>query len=334
GDGSAVAIWLDDGLTRVLGTDFFGETKKALTRMWAERVFDAGGLVLHAACAVLPTRHGPLTMVVVGAPDSGKSSLLMHSRPGVQVVQDDFVGLLPGGHVVPAENGCIEKTHSIDPVRQPLLHHAVTRPDTFLENVPQRGMDLHLDDPDGPRHARAVFPLRTVGGRADMPLPPLGLLLILEPADDVAPALVRLPVAQAPGYFLLRERRHGLAEPTGRHGNRLAALLATCAPQVLVLNTQACRDRPDQVRGGIAADVIAAALDGRIEWEADPGTGVEVARRLPAVTDADLLLPRQRYGGSGRPREYDELLTARQAERRDYLSGFVGLDPAIVAAVT
>ncbi|MGH8941165.1 MAG: phosphoenolpyruvate carboxykinase (ATP), partial [Actinomycetes bacterium] len=38
-DGAMIAVWPDEGVTRVLGTDFFGETKKAATRMWAERVY-------------------------------------------------------------------------------------------------------------------------------------------------------------------------------------------------------------------------------------------------------------------------------------------------------
>jgi len=335
-DGCLVAVWRDEGVTRVAGTDFFGETKKAVTRLWSERVYDAGGLVLHAACLVVLTPQGPRTIVVVGPPDSGKSTLAFGGAAGGRLVQDDFVAVLPGGHVVPAENGCIEKTGRLDPDTQPVLHSAATGPDAYLENVVQRGRRVHFIAHDAPQHARCVFPLRSVGGIADTPVPPVGILVILDPGDPLAPALARLDTSQTVAHFLLRERRQGLAEPTGRQGNRLSDVLATCTEHVAaVVNTAAAgEDAPRIARVNLNGALVAALADGDLEWVFDADLRTLVAGRVRGVADPEMLWPRRRCERLGVLADYAAWAEATRAERRTYLSQFAGLDRSVVAAVT
>src|SRR5918997_1331447 len=92
-----IAVWLEEGVTRVINTDYFDESKKAGLRMWSNRVFDAGGLVLHAGCKVIPTSTGLKPFIVIGLPDSGKTTMTFTSQKGSQVVQDDFVALFADG---------------------------------------------------------------------------------------------------------------------------------------------------------------------------------------------------------------------------------------------
>jgi len=45
-----IVVDLERGVTRVVGSDYFGESKKGGLRMWNRIVFDRGGLALHAGC--------------------------------------------------------------------------------------------------------------------------------------------------------------------------------------------------------------------------------------------------------------------------------------------
>src|SRR5947209_14157449 len=49
-----IAVDLENGVTRVLNSDYFGESKKGGLRMWNKIVQDRGGLALHAGCKVIP----------------------------------------------------------------------------------------------------------------------------------------------------------------------------------------------------------------------------------------------------------------------------------------
>ena len=54
-DDRLIAVDLEQGVTRVLNSDYFGESKKGGLRMWNKLVYDRGGLPLHAGCKIIPT---------------------------------------------------------------------------------------------------------------------------------------------------------------------------------------------------------------------------------------------------------------------------------------
>src|SRR5512133_792187 len=47
-DDRVIAVDLEAGVTRVLNSDYFGESKKGGLRMWNRKVYDGGGLAVHA----------------------------------------------------------------------------------------------------------------------------------------------------------------------------------------------------------------------------------------------------------------------------------------------
>ena len=57
-DDRVIAVDLENGITRVLNSDYFGESKKGGLRMWNNKVYDLGGLALHAGLKVIPTDAG------------------------------------------------------------------------------------------------------------------------------------------------------------------------------------------------------------------------------------------------------------------------------------
>src|SRR5437763_6458148 len=69
-----IAVDLDNGVTRVLNSDYFGESKKGGLRMWNKIVYDKGGLPMHAGCKVIPTAEGDKTIVVIGLSGTGKTT--------------------------------------------------------------------------------------------------------------------------------------------------------------------------------------------------------------------------------------------------------------------
>src|SRR2546423_2637070 len=71
-DERLIAVDLENYVTRVFNSDYFGESKKGGLRMWNKLVYERGGLALHAGCKVIPvadsTRVGP----IVGLSGTGK----------------------------------------------------------------------------------------------------------------------------------------------------------------------------------------------------------------------------------------------------------------------
>jgi phosphoenolpyruvate carboxykinase (ATP) len=338
-----IAVWLDEGVTRVMNTDYFDESKKASLRMWGARVYDSGGLLLHAGCKVIPTSEGLKTFVIIGLPDTGKTTVTFTEQRGSRVVQDDFVALLPGGRIIAPQDGCIEKTYGLDPRFQPAIHYAATRPDAYLENVLQYDdVPDFFREEDG-RSGRALFNFRAIEAWPAERVPPLSCLVILNRNQDVMPAVMRLDLEGAIRYFLLREMRgwtakdaHGEGSIAGprpdqnlngvvQRGVRLAELLNSHPIEMCALNTGrvgglASDERSKRIRFEDAFAIVEAIADGSIAWEGEGDLGADIAREVPGVDDIELLQPRRLYERQGRLDEYHERVRLLGIERRILLT--------------
>jgi len=134
-DDRVIAVDLDAYTTRVLNSDYFGESKKGGLRMWNDIVYRKGGLALHAGLKVIPTGDGDKVFMIIGLSGTGKTTTTFTTQNGSRPIQDDFVGLMPVGHAFGTENGCFAKTFGLDPDFEPSIHGAVVKPTTYLENV-------------------------------------------------------------------------------------------------------------------------------------------------------------------------------------------------------
>jgi len=65
-DDRLIMVDLEQGVTRVFNSDYFGESKKGGLRMWNKLVYDRGGLPLHAGCKIIPTENGDKVCLTVG----------------------------------------------------------------------------------------------------------------------------------------------------------------------------------------------------------------------------------------------------------------------------
>ncbi|MEO8252565.1 MAG: phosphoenolpyruvate carboxykinase [Chloroflexota bacterium] len=360
-DERLIAVDLAAGVTRIMNSDYFGESKKGGLRMWNALVYERGGLAMHAGCKVVPTDGGEQTMLIIGLSGTGKTTTTFTRQNNSQPVQDDFIGLFAGGKVVGTENGCFAKTFGLDPAHEPAIYGAVVKPDAYLENVSQRETDGPVDffDTSYTKNGRATFPMASLGiWRDPRDIGPVNHLLILNRNDNVIPAVARLSREQAAAYFMLGETQGtsaGGASEEGRalrvpgtnpfyphrdeqQANRFLELMASCDFDVFLLNTGRVGgaegdDRSKKVAIEHSGAIVKAIAEGTIRWERDPDFGYEVAASLPGIDDPELLQPRRLYERTGRSNEYRAMVERLRRERIEFLERYAGLAPEILAAI-
>ncbi|HEX2267785.1 MAG TPA: phosphoenolpyruvate carboxykinase (ATP), partial [Actinomycetota bacterium] len=167
-DDRCIAVDLDNGVTRVIGSDYFGESKKSGLRMWNRIVYDRGGLALHAGCKSVPANGDEKVFLIIGLSGTGKTTTTFTTQNNSLPVQDDFIALMPGGRVYGSENGCFAKTFSLDPDFEPNIYRAVTSAGSFLENVYQdESGKVNFFETSYTKNGRAVFSLSDLGDFKD-----------------------------------------------------------------------------------------------------------------------------------------------------------------------
>ena len=358
-DDRLISVDLEQGVTRVFNSDYFGESKKGGLRMWNKLVHDRGGLPLHAGCKIIPTRRGRRVGLIVGLSGTGKTTTTFTRQNGSLPVQDDFVAWMPNGHIYVSENGCFAKTFGLNPEDEPTIHGAVTQPDSYLENVSQHGDDVDFYDTSYTHNGRATFPFGVIEAAADRSIDDAHFLLILNRNENIIPAVAKLEGPQAAAFFMLGETQGtsaGGADEAGKflrvpgtnpffpmphdlQGNRFLELLAENPLEVYVMNTGRVGgpeddDRSRKVRIKHSSAIVKGIAEGTIEWERDPDFGYFVASAVPGIEDVDVLQPRRLYAEQGREDEYAALVERFKAERAEFLRGYPSLSDEIVAAVS
>ena len=355
-----ITVDLDQYVTRVFGSDYFGESKMGGLRMWNHLVHQRGGLAMHSGAKVFPaeeTASGEEELaLIIGLSGTGKTTTTFRQVKGSLPVQDDFIGLMPDGTVHATEDGCFAKTYGLDPDDEPTIHGGATESHTWLENtaVDPDGGKVDFFDDRYTRNGRCTFGLADIRHRDPRDLPKARYLFILNRNENIIPAVAKLKPEQAAHYFMLGETKGtsaGGAAEAGKNlrvpgtnpfwfeddssqANRLLELLEQHPLEVYLLNTGRVGgpeddDRSKKVKIDHSAAVQAGIVDGTIEWEEDPDFGYEVASSIPGFDDDELLRPRELYERQGRADEYRQLVETLLDERRDYLDGFPQLDDRV-----
>ena len=359
-DDRVIAVDLDSYTTRVLNSDYFGESKKGGLRMWNDIVYGKGGLALHAGLKVIPTADGDKVFMIIGLSGTGKTTTTFTTQNGSRPIQDDFVGLMPGGHAFGTENGCFAKTFGLDPDFEPSIHGAVIKPSTYLENVYQED-DGTVDffNEHFTKNGRAVFEMRDLLASEDARnVGPVDYLLILNRNENIIPAVAKLDQTQAAAFFMLGETTGtaagGAAEegrflrvpgtnpffplPHGLQGNRLLELLATHAIETYLLNTGRVGGRDDddrskKLRIPDTSACVKGIAEGTIVFDEDPDFQYQVATSVPELDDPEKLQPRRLYERQGRGDEYRGIVERLKSERVTHLQQFTQLSEDIIKAV-
>ncbi len=307
-DDRVIAVDLDNYVTRVLHSDYFGESKKGGLRMWNDIVYNKGGLALHAGLKVIPTADGDKVFMIIGLSGTGKTTTTFTTQNGSLPIQDDFVGLMPGGHAYGTENGCFAKTFGLDPDFEPSIHGAVVKPTTYMENVFQDDAGVVDFNNEGyTKNGRAVFSMDDLLAHGDArDVGTVDYLLILNRNENIIPAVSKLNQEQAAAFFMLGETTGtsagGAAEegkflrvpgtnpffplPHGLQGNRLLELLATHPIETYLLNTGRVGGKDDDERSKkLRIPDTSACVKGiaeqTITFDEDPDFGYQVAASVP-----------------------------------------------------
>jgi phosphoenolpyruvate carboxykinase (ATP) len=348
-------------VTRVLGSDYFGESKMGGLRMWNHLVYQRGGLALHSGLKTFPDVAGEeKSMLILGLSGTGKTTTTFRQQLGSLPVQDDFTALFPNGKIYSTENGCFAKTFGLDPDDEPTIYGGTTRPDAWLEStwVSEDGKVDFFND-SYTANGRSTFPLANIRHRDPNDLPPASYILLLNRNENLIPAVAKLKRDQAAAYFMLGETKGtsaGGAAEAGKSlrvpgtnpfffdndalmGNRFLELLETM-PDVVVYLMNTGRvggtdgdERSKKVKIRHSSAVVQGIVEESITWEEDPDFGYFIAADLPGFDDPELLRPRELYQRQGRMDEYGQIVATLKADRHDYIQTFPGLDPSIVAAL-
>lgn len=358
-DDRLIMVDVEAGVTRVFNSDYFGESKKGGLRMWNRRVFDAGGLALHAGCKMIPTASGLKIGLIVGLSGTGKTTTTFTRQNNSLPIQDDFVAWMPGGRVYATERGCFAKTFALSKEDEPTIYGAVTRPEAYLENVSMDGEgELDFFDTSYTKNGRATFTFDAIDSAANEPIEGADFLLVLNRNEGVIPAVAKLEGARAAAFFMLGETKGtsagGAGEagkflrvpgtnpffplPHDRQGNRFLELLSEHPLEVYLMSTGRVGgpeddERSKKVRIPHSSAIVKGIADGTIEWETDPDFGYLVAASVPGIDDIELLQPRRLYERTGRSEEYAQIVAGLKVDRVEFLSKFPSLSEEIVAAV-
>ena len=354
-----IAVDLDANVTRVLNSDYFGESKKGGLRMWNNIVFEKGGLALHAGLKVIPTSAGDKVFMIIGLSGTGKTTTTFTTQNGSKPIQDDFVGLMPGGRAFGTENGCFAKTFSLDPEFEPSIFGAVTKRSTYLENAYQDDTGtVNFFEESYTQNGRAVFEMRDLQTFEDARnVGPVDYLLILNRNENIIPSVAKLDQEQAAAYFMLGETTGtsagGAAEegkflrvpgtnpffplPHGLQGNRLLELLTTHPIETYLLNTGRVGgkdgdDRSKKVKIPHTSACVKAIAEQTIVFEEDPDFRYQVASEVPGFDDLELLRPVLLYEREGRMEEYRAIVERLKVERVEHLQRFTELSEDIIKA--
>jgi phosphoenolpyruvate carboxykinase (ATP) len=355
-----IAVDLENNITRVLNSDYFGESKKGGLRMWNKIVYERGGLALHSGCKVIPVQGKNRVGLIVGLSGTGKTTTTFTKQNNSSPVQDDFCALMPGGKVYATENGCFAKTFGLNVNDEPTIYHACASTHAYLENVSQdaNGKIDYFDTSYTP-NGRAVIRMSDIQGAYDArEIKKADFLLILNRNENIIPAVAKLEGALAAAYFMLGETKGtsaGGAAEAGKslrvpgtnpffpllhaqQGNRMLELMKSSPMDVYLMNTGRIGgtekdERSKKVRIQQSSAVVKAIAEGTIKWVKDPDFGYLVATEVPGVEDIDYLQPRKMYERQGRLDEYNELVRKYNQDRREYLRKWNGLSEEIVQAV-
>ncbi|MCD6086642.1 MAG: phosphoenolpyruvate carboxykinase (ATP) [Candidatus Hydrothermae bacterium] len=135
-DKMAIIVDLEHWTTYVMNSDYFGESKKGILRMFNEFVYQRGGLVLHAGAKVVKLGNERWAVAIMGLSGTGKTTTTF-SKQGelTQPIQDDMIALWPDGSYSVTENGCFAKTFGLKPETEPVIYKGTIDPKAWVENV-------------------------------------------------------------------------------------------------------------------------------------------------------------------------------------------------------
>ena len=350
-----VLVLPDIQLTYILGTDYFGEVKKANLRMGMYLAKRKGWLGLHAASKIIRVKDttGKLVekgVIIFGLSGTGKTALSCHHHglaheEGIVIRQDDVVFIRPDAHCYGTEDNFYLKTEGLNPKDQALLYRGAISPNAILENVyvsPEGKVDFTNYSISS--NGRGIVRRTEMKPYTDdnINLQKVDVIIFLTRRIDIVPPVAKLTPEQGAAFFMLGESVETSAGdptqagkslrvvgtnpfiigPAEEEGNWFYNMLKS-NPQVecFVMNTGRV--------GGIdgekitlldSAEIIKQIARGGINWQPDPDWSYLIPGQIENV-NMERFDPLHFYS----PDEYRELVKKLRSERKSWLTRFPGL---------
>ena len=218
-----ILVFPEQGVTYVLGSDYFGEVKKGFLRMAMWIAKQDGMLGVHAASKLIKARNNGsvnhYSMLLFGLSATGKTTHSVHQHgldaegEGMSYVQDDFVIMRPDLSAFGTEKGIYIKTDGLNPETQPLLWKAAVSKEAVFENVMvDYNGKVDFQDETLCENGRGIVQRDDLGKHKaeSINLPPAfevdgAIILFITRRNTVLPPLMRLNIEQAAATFMLGE---------------------------------------------------------------------------------------------------------------------------------
>jgi phosphoenolpyruvate carboxykinase (ATP) len=352
------------GATFILGTDYFGESKKSFLRKAMYRMKQQGGLGFHAGSKVLnvKTDQGNIKevgFIMFGLSGTGKTTLTIHDHgltapEGVIIRQDDVVLMNEQGCCYGTENGFYIKTEGLDE-SQKVLYNATIRPEVALENVkvlPDGKVDFDSDELTS--NGRGVILREHVANTDDqIDLEKAHKIIFITRRNDIVPTVAKLSAEQAAAFFMLGEsietsagdpakagqsKREVGTNPfivglEGEEGNRLLEILRQNPDmECYLLNTGSVGASKDfagkKITIKISTEIMKQIAKDGITWRKDSYWGYLVPDKIVGLNLTEYE-PQKYYSQF----EYEELILKLMDERKNWLAKYPELNKEIVNSI-
>lgn len=219
-----VLVFPEIGVTYVLGSDYYGEAKKAFLRMAMWTAKQEGMLGVHAGAKIVKARDktGRIRrygMILFGLSATGKTTHACHNHglledgEGQEIVQDDVVFIRQDGSALGPERGFYLKTGYLDPKVQPIIFRAAISHNTIFENVMVDYLgNIHFNDTTLTENGRGIIQRDDLGAdkSESVNLPSLNeldgmIIIFITRRNTVVPIASKLTPEQAAAAFMLGE---------------------------------------------------------------------------------------------------------------------------------
>jgi phosphoenolpyruvate carboxykinase (ATP) len=354
----------ETGMTFILGSDYFGESKKSFLRMAMYKVKQMGGLGFHAGSKVLRVYDKNQNLkdvgfIMFGLSGTGKTTLTIHDHglTGEEraiVRQDDVVFMDKNGFCAGTENGFYIKTEGLTPSQQEVLYKAATSPNAALENIKVlEDGKVDFDDTSLTSNGRGVIlreEIDTTDNTVD--LEKANKIIFITRRNDIVPPVVKLTPEQALEAFMLGESIETSAgDPTKagqskrcvgtnpfimgseiEEGVMLKEILENNPDmECYILNTGSVGAKGDfkgeKLSIKVSTTIMKEMARDTIEWIEDSEWGYMVPKFVEGI-DIEKYNPRNFYNEE----EYSQIATKLKEERVAWLAKYENQDMLEVAA--
>lgn len=354
----------ESGVTFILGSDYFGESKKSFLRMAMYKVKQAGGLGFHAGSKLLRVydknkKIKDVGFIMFGLSGTGKTTLTIHDHEltGEEkaiVRQDDVVFMDENGYCVGTENGFYIKTEGLNPEQQSVLYKAAAADNAVLENI-KVCEDGKVDfyDTTLTSNGRGVILREEIDTTDDtVDLEKANKIIFITRRKDIVPPVVKLNPAQALDAFMLGESIETSAgDPTKagqskrcvgtnpfimgpeiEEGLKLKEILQNNPDmECFILNTGSVGAKADfegeKLTIKVSTTIMKEIARDSIEWVEDKEWGYKVAKEVKGI-DIEKYNPRNYYTKE----EYAQIASKLKVERETWLNKYESIASAEIAA--